>query len=63
MSVFLSYRDPSNLFLNYGKVIGLVCTVELPGIKVVVSRHSTAAPVSVRIYRQFETFWGASWAV
>ena len=63
MSAYLSYRGPSNLALNYGKVIGLVSTVERPCIKVVVSRHSTAAPASVPIYRQFQTFWGAPWAV
>lgn len=63
MSAVLYHRDPNDLTLNYCKVVGLGCTVERPGIEVVVSRHSTAAPVSVSICRQFQTFWVASWAV
>lgn len=59
MSVVLYYRAPFSLPLGYGKVVGLGCTAERPG-EVAVSRHSTAAPVSVRICWQFQNFRGAS---
>lgn len=48
----LSYRGLADLTLVYGQAPGLGRTAERPGIEVVVSRASAAAPVAVLINRQ-----------
>lgn len=48
----LSYRGPADLTLVYGEGPGLSRTAERPGIEVVISRASAAAPVAVLLNRQ-----------
>lgn len=47
----LSYRGPADLTLIYGLAPGLGRTAEHPRVEVVVSRHTSAAPVSVLVGR------------
>ncbi|MDT3750464.1 hypothetical protein [Pseudomonas kurunegalensis] len=51
MRAHLSYRGPADLTLIYGEPGELGCTLERPGIEVVVSQHAATAPVSVLVNR------------